>query len=99
MLLEQEDVEMRTYDFSPYYRSSIGFDRMLDLLGAGAQAKLEPKIEESFPPYDIERTGEDSYRITIALAGYSRDEISIMALPNALLVEGQKAEESAPRNF
>jgi len=86
---------MRTYDFSPYYRSSIGFDRMLDLLGASAQ----PKVEDSFPPYDIERTGEDSYRITIALAGYSRDEISIMAEPNALLVEGQKAEDAGPRNF
>ncbi len=90
---------MRTYDFSPYYRSSIGFDRMLDLLSAGAQPKLETKIEESFPPYDIERTGEDSYRITIALAGYARNEISIMAEPNALLVEGQKAEDGAERNF
>ncbi len=87
------------YDFSPYYRSSIGFDRMLDLLGAGAQRQPETKIEENFPPYDIERMGEDSYRITIALAGYSRDEISIMAEPNALLVEGQKAESASPRNF
>lgn len=90
---------MRTYDFSPYYRSSIGFDRMLDLLSAGAQPKLETKIEDSFPPYDIERTGEDSYRITIALAGYARDEIAIMAEPNALWVEGQKAEDGAQRNF
>ncbi len=89
---------MRTYDFSPYYRSSIGFDRMLDLLGAGAPPKLETRVEESFPPYDIERTGEDSYRITIALAGYARDEISIMAEPNALWVEGQKAEDGE-RNF
>lgn len=90
---------MRTYDFSPYYRSSIGFDRMLDLLGAGAQRQPETMVEESFPPYDIERTGEDSYRITIALAGYSHDEISIVAEPNALLVEGKKAESVKPRNF
>jgi len=99
MLLEQEDMEMRTYDFSPYYRSSVGFDRMLDLLGAGAQSKPETKVEESYPPYDIERTGEDSYRITIALAGYSRNEISIMAEPNALLVEGERAQDDSPRNF
>lgn len=86
---------MRTYDFSPYYRSSIGFDRMLDLLGAPQR----PEADETWPPYDIERLDEDRYSITMALAGFSEDEISIMAEPNALLVEGRKADDDSGRNF
>lgn len=86
---------MRTYDFSPYYRSSIGFDRMLDLLGAPKR----PEADESWPPYDIERQDEDRYAITMAVAGFAPDEISIMAEPNALLVEGRKSEDESGRNF
>jgi molecular chaperone IbpA len=95
MLLLEEDVEMRTYDFSPYYRSSVGFDRMLDLLGAPQR----PEADETRPPYDIERRDEDRYSITMAVAGFARDEISIMAEPNALLVEGRKSEDDSGRNF
>jgi len=86
---------MRTTDFTPYYRSSIGFDRMLDLLGAVRR----PEIDESWPPYDIERLGEDRYCITMAVAGFSRDDISITAEPNALLVEGRKEDDDSGRNF
>lgn len=86
---------MRTYDFSPYYRSSIGFDRMLDLLGASQR----PEADETWPPYDIERQDEDRYAITMAVAGFAPDEISIMAEPNALLVEGRKKEDDSGRNF
>jgi molecular chaperone IbpA len=86
---------MRTYDFSPYYRSSIGFDRMLDLLGAHAR----PDADETWPPYDIERLGEDRYRITMAAAGFSQDELSVMAEPNALLVEGRKHADDSGRKF
>jgi molecular chaperone IbpA len=95
MLLCQEDVEMRTYDFSPYYRSSVGFDRMLDLLGAPQR----PEADETWPPYDIERQDEDRYSITMAVAGFAPDEISIMAEPNALLVEGRKTDNDRERNF
>jgi molecular chaperone IbpA len=91
----QEDMEMRTTDFTPYYRSSIGFDRMLDLLGEAPR----PEIDDSWPPYDIERLGEDRYRITMAVAGFSRDEISITAEPNALLVEGRKDNDDSGRTF
>jgi molecular chaperone IbpA len=87
---------MRNYDFSPYYRSSIGFDRMLDVLAAG---QAQPKVEEAFPPYDIERLGEDSYRITLALAGYAREDILVMTERNALLVEAQPAGDEAERTF
>ena len=86
---------MRTYDFSPYYRSSVGFDRMLDLLGASQRTEAD----ESWPPYDIERQDEDRYAITMAVAGFAQDEISIMAEPNALLVEGRKSEDDSGRNF
>jgi molecular chaperone IbpA len=86
---------MRTYDFSPYYRSSVGFDRMLDLLGAPQR----PEADETWPSYDIERQDEDRYSITMAVAGFAPDEISIMAEPNALLVEGRKSEDDSGRNF
>lgn len=86
---------MRTYDFTPYYRSSIGFDRMLDLLGAPQR----PEVDEVWPPYDIERLDEDRYSITMAVAGFSQDDIAIMAEPNALLVEGRKSDTENGRNF
>jgi len=88
-------MEMRTYDFSPYYRSSVGFDRMLDLLGAPQRRDAD----ESWPPYDIERQGEDRYAITMAIAGFGKDEVSIMAEPNALLVEGRKNGDDSGRKF
>jgi molecular chaperone IbpA len=91
----QEDVEMRTNDFSPYYRSSIGFDRMLDLLGAPER----PGFDDAWPPYDIERLDEDRYSITMAIAGFGQDDITIMAEPNALLVEGCKSDNENGRNF
>jgi molecular chaperone IbpA len=88
-------MEMRTYDLSPYYRSSVGFDRMLDLLGAPQR----PEADETWPPYDIERQDEDRYSITMAVAGFAQDEISIMAEPNALLVEGRKTDDDRERKF
>jgi molecular chaperone IbpA len=88
-------MEMRTYDFSPYYRSSIGFDRMLDLLGAPQR----PDFDEAWPPNDIERLDEDRYSITMAVAGFAEDEISIMAEPNALLVEGRRSDDESGRKF
>jgi len=86
---------MRTYDLSPFYRSSVGFDRMLDLLGAPQR----PEADETWPPYDIERQDEDRYSITMAVAGFAQDEILVMAEPNALLVEGRKSQDDSGRNF
>lgn len=79
---------MRHVDFSPLYRSTVGFDRlftMLDSLGA-------PDSAQTYPPYNIERTGEDAYRITMAVAGFGESEISIEAHRNVLTVKGEKAE-------
>ena len=77
---------MRTaYDFSPLYRSTVGFDRLFDLLDQAH--RVEPM---NWPPYNIEKTGEDQYRITLAVAGFAPDEIEMIQHQNALLVSGQK---------
>ena len=79
---------MRTaYDFSPLYRSMIGVDRMADLV----QSAMRSEADTGFPPYDVEKTGEDGYRITLAAAGFSADELEITALPNLLVVTGRSA--------
>jgi molecular chaperone IbpA len=77
---------MRHVDFSPLYRSTVGFDRLFTMLDNSGQ---------SYPPYNIERTGEDAYRISMAVAGFSEDEISIEAHRNVLTVKGERAEEKA----
>src|SRR3954454_13817470 len=80
---------MRTYDFSPLYRSTVGFDGLFDMLDhAGG-------VEPNWPPYDIEKLGETEYRITMAVAGFAPDEIELVQKENTLLVAGQKrgAEE------
>lgn len=80
---------MRHVDFSPLYRSTVGFDRlatMLDSLAAPEQA-------QTYPPYNIELTGENAYRITMAVAGFDESEISIEAREHALTVKGEKADE------
>ena len=80
---------MRMIDFAPLSRSTIGFDRLFDLLDR--TASFEPN--ESFPAYDIEKTGEDAYRITLAVPGFKPDEISIEGQPNLLVVSGQRPTE------
>lgn len=79
---------MRTYDFAPLWRSTIGFDRLFDLLDETQRA-----AEDNYPPYNIERLGEDRYQISLALAGFGPDEIAITAEQNVLTVEGRKADK------
>ena len=80
---------MRTeFDFSPLFRSTVGFDRMLDLLRHSARGG--PEEHHNYPPYDIERTGEDSYRVTLAVAGFRPEELTVTAQQNLLLVTGDK---------
>ena len=76
---------MRTFDFSPLYRSTVGFDRMASLLDAAASDN-----SHGYPPYNIERTGDASYRISMAIAGFGEDEISIEAQQNKLTITGKK---------
>lgn len=79
---------MRTnFDFAPYRRSTVGFDRLFDLLETGTRG------EDGYPPFDIERQGEDSYRITLAVAGFRPDDIEVVAQQNQLTVTGKRAED------
>ena len=83
---------MRTsFDFSPFYRSSVGFDRVFDLLENASRLQTV----DNWPPYDIARTGDDTYRITMAVAGFSQDELDISAQPNLLIVTGEKNAEAS----
>lgn len=87
---------MRTaYDFSPLYRSMIGVDRMADLI----EAAMRSEGDVNYPPYDIEKTGEDAYRITMAAAGFRSDELEIISQPNLLVVAGRKAKAEEGRTF
>src|SRR5258708_8423679 len=76
---------MRTYDLTPFYRSTVGCDRFLTLLDQ-ATADGSP----GYPPYNIERTGENAYRISVAVSGFSQGELSIVAKENALTIKGEK---------
>ncbi len=82
---------MRNFDYSPLYRSTVGFDRLFSLLDSLGQPD---QSAPSYPPYNIERTGENSYRISMAVAGFSEDDLSIEAKQNVLTVKGdQTADE------
>jgi molecular chaperone IbpA len=81
---------MRTFDPTPLWRSTVGFDRLFDLI----DSSLSVAGDDNYPPYNIERTGEDTYRISLALAGFAPDEVAVTAEQNMLTVEGRKAEKS-----
>ena len=83
---------MRTYDFSPLYRSAVGFDRLAGLLESAARTSHE----NGWPPYNIETTGENAYRIEIAVAGFTPDELNIEVKENLLTVTGRKAANDLP---
>ncbi|MCL2714393.1 MAG: Hsp20 family protein [Alphaproteobacteria bacterium] len=76
---------MRSFDLTPFYRSTVGFDRLFSLLDQGT-----PDGSPGYPPYNIERTDENAYRISVAVSGFSRDELSIVAKENALTIKGEK---------
>src|SRR6202163_493789 len=81
-----EDYPMRTYVLTPFYRSTVGFDRFFSLLDQ-ATADGSP----GYPPYNIERTGENNYRISVAVSGFSQGELSIVAKENTLTIKGEKS--------
>lgn len=83
---------MRTFDldFAPLYRSAIGFDRIMDLL----QSTLQSEPGDNYPPYNVEKTGEDAYRITLAVAGFGPEELTLTQQQNTLLVTGKKASDN-----
>jgi molecular chaperone IbpA len=90
-----EDVAMRTVDLSPLYRSFVGFDRIADLLDAAT--KVDTTL--SYPPYDIEKSGEDAYRISLAVAGFKPGELDVVSQPNMLVVTGRRSGEQGERQY
>lgn len=95
-LLHLEDLEMRTnFDFTPYRRSSVGFDRLFDLLETGPRGDSG----DGYPPFDIERQGEDDYRVTLAVAGFRPEDIEVVAQQNQLTVTGKRAEDKDEGRF
>jgi molecular chaperone IbpA len=88
---------MRNFDLTPYRRSMVGFDRLFDLLENSARSAGS---SDNYPPFDLERLAEDRYRITLAVAGFKKDEIDIVAQQNLLLVSGKKETAQQDRaNF
>jgi len=87
---------MRTLDFSPLYRSSIGFDRIANLLDA---VPTSQQNQSNYPPYNIEVEGENEYRVSMAVAGFDRDELEIESEQNTLCIRGKKREEKEERKF
>ena len=86
---------MRNYDFSPFYRSSVGFDRLFDLLDSTASEA----VNQSYPPYNIEKTGEAAYRISVAVAGFEQDELEVEVHNNTLTVRGKKQDKKESGAF
>ena len=83
---------MRNIDFTPFYRSTVGFDRLFSLLDTMGQPE---NVQNAYPPYNIEKTGENAYRITMAVAGFSDEDIEIEVHRNTLSVKAEKADEKS----
>lgn len=87
---------MRSFDFSPLYRYSVGFDRMARMLDAASRVE---DSAASYPPYNIEVTGENAYRISMAVAGFGEKDLSVVVHDNALVVAGRIEKPDAERQF
>jgi molecular chaperone IbpA len=85
-----EDLAMDRFDFSPLFRSTIGFDRLARLVDSATRFDT---ATPTYPPYNIEATGEDSYRLTMAVAGFSRDELDITVQQNSLVISGKAQKD------
>lgn len=87
---------MRTIDFSPLFRHSVGFDRMQRMLDAATRMDSSAN---PYPPYNIEQVGEDNYRISMAVAGFGEQDLDVTAKENTLVVSGKMADESEDRTY
>jgi molecular chaperone IbpA len=87
MSLNEDVIPMLNYDLSPFYRSTVGFDRLLSMLDKAVGAEQNAP---AYPPYNIERTGENAYRITLAVAGFGDKELSVETRESTLTVRGSK---------
>jgi molecular chaperone IbpA len=87
---------MRNYDFAPLYRATVGFDRIADLMDRALTADV---AQSTYPPYNIEKTGEHAYRISVAVAGFSPDDLTVEVKDATLHIAARKSAEDAPRTF
>ena len=87
---------MRTFDFAPLYRSSVGFDQIANLMD---RVLSTDGATPSYPPYNIEKTADDAYRITLAVAGFSSEDLTVEVKENALVIAAKKAEDDAPHSY
>ncbi len=87
---------MRNFDLTPLYRASVGFDRLADVMDRTLTADVSAP---TYPPYNIEKTGEDTYRISIAVAGFAADDLSVEVRDGAVIVSARKAEEDDSRTY
>ncbi|WP_306047388.1 Hsp20 family protein [Nioella sp. MMSF_3534] len=87
---------MRTQDFSPLFRASVGFDRVADMLD---RVMTQDVGSNTYPPYNIEKTGENAYRISVAVAGFTGEELSVEQRENALVVSARKEKDETARTY
>lgn len=87
---------MRNFDLAPLYRATVGFDQLADMMDRALTSDVGTS---TYPPYNIEKTAEDSYRITIAVAGFSDSDLSVEVKDRALVVAASKPSEDAPRTY
>ncbi|WP_333830428.1 Hsp20 family protein [Pararhodobacter sp.] len=87
---------MRNFDPTPLFRASVGFDRIADLMD---RALAADPVQPTYPPYNIEKTDENSYRISVAVAGFAADELNVEVKENALVISARKAEEEGNRTY
>jgi molecular chaperone IbpA len=87
---------MRTYDLAPLYRATVGFDRIADVMDRVLSADV---AAPSYPPYNIEKTDNDAYRISVAVAGFTDADLSVDVKDNAVIIAGKKADSDAPTTF
>jgi molecular chaperone IbpA len=87
---------MRTFDLSPLYRATVGFDQIADLMDRVLASDV---ATPNYPPYNIEKLGDDAWRITVAVAGFSDDELNVELRENALVIAAKKAEDDAARRY
>jgi molecular chaperone IbpA len=87
---------MRSFDFAPLYRATVGFDRIADLMDRALSADV---AQPTYPPYNIEKTAEDAYRISVAVAGFAPEELTVEVRDGNLFVSARKASEDTERNY
>src|SRR5210317_608855 len=88
---------MRHFDFTPLYRASVGFDQIADMMDRVLYN--DPATQNSYPPYNIEKTADDAYRISVAVAGFSDQDLTVEVRENALIIAGQKPKEDQEKSY